>query len=96
MDRAARQATVHRVTKSQTRMSRLSARTHTHTHTHVSSCLFFFALGLCCCAQTYCYDFPCCRAQALGTQALVIAARGLSSWSLPALECGLSTCGTQT
>ena len=69
--------------------------THTHTHTHVSSCLFFL-LWVCCCAQTYCYDFPCCRAQALGTQALVIAARGLSSWSLPALECGLSTCGTQT
>ena len=99
MDRAARQATVHRVTKSQTRLSGLSVHTraHTHTHTCIFICLLFcFALGLCCCAQTYCYDFSCCTAQALGTQALVVAARGLSSCSLPALECGLSTCGAQT
>ena len=56
----------------------LSVHTHTHTHTH--TCIFvfffFFLLGLCCYAQTYCCDFSCCRAQALGTQALVVAACG--------------------
>ena len=38
MDRGAWQATVHRITKSQTQLKQLSARararTHTHTHTH--------------------------------------------------------------
>ena len=38
---------------------------------------------------------PCCRAQALGTQALVAAAHGLCSCGSWALEHGLSSCGTR-
>ena len=37
----------------------------------------------------------CCRAQALGTRASVVVARGLSSCSSQALERRLSSCGTQ-
>lgn len=35
----------------------------------------------------------CCRAQALGTQASVVVAYGLNSWSSQALERGLSSWG---
>ena len=51
--------------------------------------------GLLCCDAwaSHCSDFSCCRAQALGTQASVVAALGLSSWGLWALELGLSSCG---
>ena len=38
MNRGAWLATVHRVTKSQTGLKRLSVRVHTHTHTH--TCIF--------------------------------------------------------
>ena len=37
----------------------------------------------------------CCRARALGTQASVVVACGLSSCGLWALECRLSSCGTR-
>ena len=36
----------------------------------------------------------CCRSQAPGTQVSALAARGLRSCGLQALECGLGTCGT--
>ena len=36
-----------------------------------------------------------CRAQTLGVQALVVAACELSSCSVRALECWLSSCGAQ-
>ena len=39
--------------------------------------------------------FSCCRAQALGTQASVAVARGLSSCGLQALERRLSSCGSR-
>ena len=41
MDRGAWQAIVHRVTKSQTQLKLLSARTHTCTHTHTYRYLFY-------------------------------------------------------
>ena len=51
---------------------------------------------LCCGARaSHCGGFSCCRARALGTQASVIAARGLSSCGLRALECRLSSCGAR-
>ena len=40
MNRGAWQATVHRVTKSQTGLKRLSVRVHTHTHTHTHTLIF--------------------------------------------------------
>ena len=73
--------------------------------------LFFDCGGLRCCIQAFsrgqqglhlfelfrlcCGSFSCCRAQALGMQASVAAACGLSSCGLQALECGLSSCGAQ-
>ena len=42
-----------------------------------------------------CTGFSCCRARALGTQASVVAARGLSSCGLRAVEYRLSSCGAQ-
>ena len=43
---------------------------------------------------SHCSGFSCCGAQALGMQASVVAARGLSSCSMHALECpGFSSCG---
>ena len=39
--------------------------------------------------------FSCCRAQALGAWASVIAARGLSSWGSWALEHGVSSYGSR-
>ena len=59
--------------------------------------IFYFlaALGLCCGARaSHCGGFSCCGAQALGTRASVIVARGLSSCGLQALERRLSSCGT--
>ena len=51
---------------------------------------------LCCCARASdCSGFSCCRAQALGAWASVIAARGLSSWGLWALEHGVSSYGSR-
>ena len=50
MDRGGRQATVHRVTKSQTRVKQLNRCTHTHTHIYIHThthilyiymCIFF-------------------------------------------------------
>ena len=38
--------------------------------------------------------FSCCRARALGAQASVVVAHGLSSCGLRALELRLSSCGT--
>ena len=51
---------------------------------------------LCCGARASHYGgFSCCEAQALGAQALVAAARGLSSCDTRALEHRLSSCGAQ-
>ena len=48
----------------------------------------------CCGAQaSHCGGFACCGAQALGAQASVVVARGLSSCGSRALERGLSSCG---
>ena len=44
---------------------------------------------------SHCSGFSCCRARALGTQASVVVARGLSSCGSPALECRLSSCGAR-
>ena len=53
-------------------------------------------LGLCCCVRaSHCRGFSCCGARALGLQASVVVARGLSSCGLWALERRLSCCGTQ-
>ena len=50
---------------------------------------------LCCGAQaSHCGGLACCKAQALGVKSSVVAARGLSSRGLRALEQGLSTWGT--
>ena len=41
--------------------------------------IYLFILGLRCCAQaSHCGGFSCCGAQALGTPASVVVARGLS------------------
>ena len=51
-------------------------------------------LGLRCGARaSHCGVSSCCRARALGTQASVVVARGLSSCGLRALERRLSSCG---
>ena len=44
---------------------------------------------------SHCRGFSCCRARALGAQASVVVARGLSSCGLRALELRLSSCGTR-
>ena len=51
---------------------------------------------LCCgvCAS-HCSGFSCCRAWALGMQASVVVACGLSSCGSWALECRFSSCGAQ-
>ena len=66
--------------------------------------LFLSALGLLCCTQAFSScgarashrgDFSCCRGQALGAQASVVVARGLSSWGSRDLELRLSSCGAR-
>ena len=42
-----------------------------------------------------CGGFSCCGARAVGTQASVVVAHGLSSCGLRALEHRLSSCGTR-
>ena len=44
---------------------------------------------------SHCSGFSCCGAQALGTQASVVVAHGLSSCGSQALEHRLSSCGTR-
>ena len=44
---------------------------------------------------SHCGGFSCCRAQALGVQASVVVARGLSSCGSRALEHRLSSCGSR-
>ena len=44
---------------------------------------------------SHCSGFSCCRAQALGTRASVVAARGLSSCGSQALEHRLSSYGAR-
>ena len=44
---------------------------------------------------SHCGGFSCCGAQALGAQASVVVARGLSSCGLRALEHRLSNCGSR-
>ena len=57
--------------------------------------LFLAALGLCCGARaSHCGGFSG-GARALGTQALVVVARRLSSCGSQALERRLSSCGAQ-
>ena len=65
--------------------------------------LFLAALGLRFCTRAFsscgaqashCGGFSCCRAWALGAQALVVAAHRLSSCGMQALErAGFSSCG---
>ena len=43
----------------------------------------------------HCGGFSCCGAQALGTRASVVVARGLSSCGSQALELRLSSCGAR-
>ena len=51
---------------------------------------------LCCGARaSQCGDFSCCGARALGAQASVVVAHGLSSCGLQALEHRLSSCGAR-
>ena len=66
--------------------------------------LFLAAQGLCCSAwalyncgawASHCDGFSCRGPQALGELASVVAARGLSSFGLPALERWVSSCGTR-
>ena len=44
---------------------------------------------------SHCGGFSCCGARALGTQASLVVARGLSSCGSRALECRLSSCGSR-
>ena len=44
---------------------------------------------------SHCRGFSCCGARALGAQASVVVARGLSSCGLWALELRLSSCGSR-
>ena len=44
---------------------------------------------------SHCWGFSCCRAQALGAQASVAVAHGISSCGSQAVERRLSSCGTQ-
>ena len=46
-------------------------------------------------SASHCSDFSCCGVQALGTWASVVAAWGLSSCSLQALDHGLKSCAAQ-
>ena len=46
-------------------------------------------------AEAGCRGFSCCRALALGAQASVVVARGLSSCGLQALKLRLSSCGAR-
>ena len=72
---------------------------------------FLAVLGLRCCTwafsragatlpcgaqASHCCGFSCHGAQALGSQASVVVARGLSSCGSRALECRLSSCGART
>ena len=66
--------------------------------------LFLAVLGLRCCTRAFsscgeqashCGGFSCCGAQALGAQASVVVAHGLSSCGLRALERRLSSRGTR-
>ena len=43
---------------------------------------------------SHCDGFSCCGARALGAQASVVVAHGLSSCGLRALESRLGSCGT--
>ena len=60
-----------------------------------SSCreweLLFFAV----CGPLIAVAFLCCGAQALGTRAAVVVARGLSNCGSRAVECRLSSWGTR-
>ena len=47
------------------------------------------------CAASHCGGFSCCGARALGTQATVVVAHGLSSCGARALERRLSSCGAR-
>ena len=52
---------------------------------------------ICCGAwASHCGGFSCCEAQALGAQASIVVARGLSSCGLRALEHRLSSCGARS
>ena len=44
---------------------------------------------------SHCGGFSCCGARALGAQASVVVARGLSSCGSRTLECRLSSCGSR-
>ena len=53
--------------------------------------------GLLCCGvwASHCSGFSCCRAWALGVQASVVVAHGLSRSGSRAPECRLSSCGAR-
>ena len=57
--------------------------------------LFVAVRGLLIAWASHCGGFSCCGARALGVQASVVAACGLSSCGSRALEHRLSSCGTQ-
>ena len=63
----------------------------------VAAHVLFSSCGECRCQAwaSHCGGFSCCRAQALGTRASVVVARGLSSCGSWALERRLSSCGVQ-
>ena len=60
-----------------------------------SSCGKWGATLLCNVRASHCGGFSCHRVQALGTQASVVVASGLSSYGSWALELGLRSCGAQ-
>ena len=51
--------------------------------------------GSCSVRTSHCGGFSCCRAQALGTWASVVAAHGLRSCGSQALEHRLCSCGSR-
>ena len=60
-----------------------------------SSCGERGATLRCSARASHCGGFSCCGAQALSSQASVVAARGLSSCGSQALERSLNSCGTR-
>ena len=51
--------------------------------------------SLWCVQASHCGGFSCCRGRALGVQALVVVAHGLSNCGSQAPEHRLSSCGAQ-
>ena len=60
-----------------------------------SSCSERGILSSCCAEASHCSGFSCCWTWALGAQASVAGAHGLSSWGFQALEHRFNSCGTR-